>query len=69
MSPNDNLNLSLFRITADDIENPLTRVLEMKENDGLKIINSYFNNDVDKLIDALKITDKIFIKGLEKFQK
>lgn len=28
----------IFRITADDVENPLTRVLEMFESDGMKVV-------------------------------
>ncbi|KAL4466041.1 hypothetical protein ABPG74_004278 [Tetrahymena malaccensis] len=58
----------IFRIIADDIENPLTRVLEMFENDGLKVLNKFFHNNLEELVSNLKITDKIYIKGLEKYQ-
>lgn len=59
----------IFRITADDVENPITRVLEMYEADGLKVLKKFFSNQIERLIDSLKITDKIYIKGLEKYQQ
>ncbi|KRX07287.1 hypothetical protein PPERSA_06902 [Pseudocohnilembus persalinus] len=59
----------IFRITADDVENPLTRVLEMFESDGMKVVQQFFDGSVERLIDNLKITDKIYIKGLEKYQQ
>ena len=57
-----------MRITADDVDNPITKVLEMYETDGLKILNRFFNNSIDALLNNIKIVDKIYIKGLEKYQ-
>lgn len=36
-------------------------------NLGLKILKKFFNNTISNLIDNLKITDKIYIKGLEQY--
>lgn len=42
----------------------MTRVLELSESDGLKLLRVYFGNDVTRLVGSLSITDRIFINGL-----
>lgn len=34
----------------------------------MRVLKEFFDNNIDQLLDNLKITDKIYIKGLEKFQ-
>jgi len=32
----------MFKITADDVEHPVTKILEMYESDGLIILKKFF---------------------------
>ncbi|KAL4438833.1 hypothetical protein ABPG74_016553 [Tetrahymena malaccensis] len=57
----------MFKIIADDAENPTRKVLEMSESDGTKILKKYFGNSLDQMLESIWITDKIFIRGLEMF--
>ena len=54
-----------FRILADEIENPMTKVLEMNADDGIKLIDSIYLGEIESLVDDLIITDKIYIRKLE----
>ncbi|CAD8161248.1 unnamed protein product [Paramecium pentaurelia] len=55
----------LFKIMATTEEQSYTRVLEMMKSDGILLLKNVFQNDYQKLIGSLQISDKITIKGIE----
>ncbi|CAD8061941.1 unnamed protein product [Paramecium primaurelia] len=55
----------LFKIMATTEEQTYTRVLEMMKSDGILLLKNVFQNDYQKLIGSLQISDKITIKGIE----
>ncbi|CAD8150381.1 unnamed protein product [Paramecium octaurelia] len=55
----------LFKIMATTEEQSFTRVLEMMKSDGFLLLKNVFQNDFQKLIESLQISDKITIKGIQ----
>ncbi|CAD8160556.1 unnamed protein product [Paramecium octaurelia] len=55
----------LFKILATTEEQSYTRVLEMMKSDGILLMKNVFQNDYEKLMGSLQISNKITIKGIE----
>ncbi|CAK80294.1 unnamed protein product (macronuclear) [Paramecium tetraurelia] len=55
----------LFKIMATTEEQSYTRVLEMMKSDGILLLKNVFQNDYQKLVGSLQISNKITIKGIE----
>ena len=58
----------LFKIVAQQYKGQLCRTLEMSRQDGLKVLKTMFQGDVNQLVSSIQIEDKLHIKGLEDFE-